>query len=125
MSQLNSIELAPADPILGLNEAFAKDERATKVNLGVGVYLDETGTLPLLDCVRKAEQRLATESKPHGYLPIDGLPVYREAVRSLVSETTPLPWRRDGSPPCRPWAAPEPCASAPTCCTWPTRRPPC
>ncbi|MEZ5085835.1 MAG: amino acid aminotransferase [Tessaracoccus sp.] len=84
MSQLNSIELAPADPILGLNEAFAKDERATKVNLGVGVYLDETGTLPLLDCVRKAEQRLATESKPHGYLPIDGLPVYREAVRSLV-----------------------------------------
>ncbi|MDF1486797.1 amino acid aminotransferase [Tessaracoccus caeni] len=84
MSQLNSIELAPADPILGLNEAFAKDDRATKVNLGVGVYLDESGKLPLLDCVREAEQRLTAQTKPHGYLPIDGLPAYREAVRGLV-----------------------------------------
>ncbi|HMR49463.1 MAG TPA: amino acid aminotransferase [Arachnia sp.] len=84
MSQLDSIELAPADPILGLNEAFAKDDRPTKVNLGVGVYLDETGTLPLLDCVRQAEQRLAAQAKPHGYLPIDGLAAYREAVRGLV-----------------------------------------
>lgn len=84
MSQLDSIELAPADPILGLNEAFAKDNRAAKVNLGVGVYLDETGALPLLECVRQAEQRLAGQAKPHGYLPIDGLPAYREAVRGLV-----------------------------------------
>ncbi len=84
MSLLHTVQLAPADPILGLNEAFAKDTRADKVNLGVGVYLDEDGTLPLLRCVRIAEQRLEAQAKPHGYLGIDGLPAYVQATRSLV-----------------------------------------
>ncbi|HSO70302.1 MAG TPA: amino acid aminotransferase [Arachnia sp.] len=84
MKLFDRVELAPADPILGLTEAFVADPRAEKVNLGVGVYLDETGKLPLLECVRTAEQRIAAESKAKGYLGIDGMPAYREAVRSLV-----------------------------------------
>ena len=84
MSLFDRVELAPADPILGLTEAFVADQRPEKVNLGVGVYLDDSGKLPLLECVRAAEQRLAAESTPKGYLGIDGMPAYREAVRSLV-----------------------------------------
>lgn len=84
MSLLNNVQLAPADPILGLTEAFTKDTRSDKVNLGVGVYLDEDGKLPLLECVRIAEDRLASEHKPHGYLGIDGLPAYVTATRDLV-----------------------------------------
>ncbi|MHA6524811.1 amino acid aminotransferase [Tessaracoccus sp. G1721] len=87
MSLFDRVELAPADPILGLTEAFVADQRAGKVNLGVGVYLDDSGKLPLLDCVRTAEQRLAAESKPKGYLGIDGMPAYRDAVRALVFGT--------------------------------------
>lgn len=87
MSLFDRVELAPADPILGLTEAFVADQRADKVNLGVGVYLDESGKLPLLECVRTAEQRLAAESKPKGYLGIDGMPAYRDAVRALVFGT--------------------------------------
>ena len=84
MSLLHTVQLAPADPILGLNEAFAKDPRMDKVNLGVGVYLDETGRLPLLRCVRIAEERLEEAASPHGYLGIDGLPAYVAATRALV-----------------------------------------
>lgn len=84
MSVLDRVELAPADPILGLTEAFLADPRPDKINLGVGVYLDESGKLPLLRCVRAAEERLAAEGKPKAYLGIDGLPGYRSAVRSLV-----------------------------------------
>ncbi|MFZ0529779.1 MAG: amino acid aminotransferase [Propionicimonas sp.] len=82
MSILSSLPLAPRDPILGLTEAFVSDTRADKVNLGVGVYLGEDGKVPLLDCVRTAEARLA--AAPRGYLPIDGLPAYNRAVRELV-----------------------------------------
>lgn len=78
------VQLAPADPILGLTEAFKSDPRPSKVNLGVGVYLDETGKLPLMRCVAQAEQRLVAEAKPHAYLGIDGLPSYTKLVRELV-----------------------------------------
>ncbi len=84
MSLFDRVELAPADPILGLTEAFHADSRPEKVNLGVGVYLDEQGKLPLLDCVREAEGRLAATPKAKGYLGIDGSPAYRDAVRDLV-----------------------------------------
>lgn len=84
MSILANIELAPRDPILGLTEAFLADDRAGKVNLGVGVYLGEDGRVPLLDCVRAAETGLAAAPTPRGYLPIDGLPAYTKAVRELV-----------------------------------------
>lgn len=84
MTLFDRAELAPADPILGLTEAFNADERPGKVNLGVGVYLDENGKLPLLGCVREAQKRLVEDPKPIGYLGIDGMPVYREAVRELA-----------------------------------------
>ncbi|MBB1510243.1 amino acid aminotransferase [Tessaracoccus sp. MC1756] len=87
MSLFDAVELAPADPILGLTEAYNADSKPDKVNLGVGVYLNEHGKLPLLECVRIAEQRLAEEGKPKAYLPIDGMPAYRDAVRELVFGT--------------------------------------
>jgi len=87
MSLFSAVPLAPRDPILGLTEAYLADPNPAKVNLGVGVYQDAGGKLPLLDCVRQAEQRLAEDPKPRGYLPIDGLPGYVKAVRELVFGT--------------------------------------
>ena len=84
VSILASVPLAPRDPILGLTEQFVADPRPGKVNLGVGVSLDSTGKVPLLDCVREAEQRLAAAPSPRSYLPIDGLAAYNSAVRTLV-----------------------------------------
>lgn len=74
----------PDDPILGLVDLFKKDERPGKVNLGVGVYLNEAGKLPLLDCVEKAERRLVDRSLPRGYMPMSGMPQFCESVRKLV-----------------------------------------
>jgi aromatic-amino-acid transaminase len=88
MSLFSSVEQAPADPILGLTEAFVADSRPTKVNLGVGVYLDATGKVPLLECVKVAEHVLADAEKPRSYLPIDGLPAYTAAVKDLVFGAT-------------------------------------
>lgn len=84
MSLFSTIEQAPADAILGLTDAFKKDSNPKKVNLGVGVYQDENGQLPLLECVRLAEQELTSESRPRNYLPITGLPSYNQAVQGLV-----------------------------------------
>jgi aromatic-amino-acid transaminase len=76
--------MAPRDPILGLTEAFNADSNPKKVNLGVGVYYDESGKVPLLECVRRAENLLLEQAAPWAYLPIDGLPAYDRAVRELV-----------------------------------------
>jgi aromatic-amino-acid transaminase len=84
MSLFAAVEMAPRDPILGLNEQFAADPRPHKVNLGVGVYYDDDGKLPLLRCVQTAEQRLMEKPTPRGYLPIDGMPAYDNAVKALV-----------------------------------------
>jgi aromatic-amino-acid transaminase len=84
MSLFSTVELAPRDPILGLSEQFNGDPRPTKVNLGVGVYYDEDGKLPLLACVAAAEQQMADAHKPRGYLPIDGIAAYDQAVQKLV-----------------------------------------
>ena len=78
------VEMAPRDPILGLNEQFQADPNPSKVNLGVGVYTDENGKLPLLACVKEAENLIAESPKPRGYLPIDGIAAYDQAVQSLV-----------------------------------------
>jgi aromatic-amino-acid transaminase len=83
-SLLSAIELAPRDPILGVSEAFIADANARKVNLGVGVYYDDSGKIPLLDCVKRAERELADKAAPRGYLPIDGIPAYDKAVQALV-----------------------------------------
>jgi aromatic-amino-acid transaminase len=84
MSLFTTVEMAPRDPILGLNEQFASDPNPNKVNLGVGVYYDENGKLPLLECVKAAEQQMAEAAKPRGYLPIDGIAAYDSAVQGLV-----------------------------------------
>ncbi len=84
MSLFASVELVPGDPILGLTEAYNADSRTRKVNLGVGIYYDEQGRIPLLECVRRIEQALAAEGKPRGYLPIDGMAAYDSATRALV-----------------------------------------
>ncbi|MET4580303.1 amino acid aminotransferase [Ottowia thiooxydans] len=84
MSLFSAVEMAPRDPILGLNEQFAADSNPNKVNLGVGVYFDENGKLPLLKCVQAAEKALMDAPKPRGYLPIDGIAAYDTAVKKLV-----------------------------------------
>lgn len=84
MSLFHTVEQAPADPILGITEKYNADSRPQKVNLGVGVYQDDSGKLPLMRCVEVAEQRLAERPKPRGYLPIDGLGSYDTDVKELV-----------------------------------------
>ena len=79
-----AVEMAPRDPILGVTEAYNADTNPNKVNLGVGVYTDDTGKVPVLQCVRKAEQELAANALPRNYLPIDGLQAYDRAVQELV-----------------------------------------
>jgi aromatic-amino-acid transaminase len=76
--------MAPSDPILGVTEAFVADKNPKKVNLGVGVYYDDAGKIPLLACVRKAEEQRMKTSPHRGYLPIDGLAAYDRAVQDLV-----------------------------------------
>ena len=84
MSFFSAVEMAPRDPILGLNDQFAADTNPAKVNLGVGVYYDDQGKLPLLGCVQAAEQAMMAIPKARGYLPIDGLAAYDAGVKALV-----------------------------------------
>jgi aromatic-amino-acid transaminase len=84
MSLFTAVEMAPRDPILGLNEQFNADPNPAKVNLGVGVYYDDNGKLPLLECVQAAEKQMMETPKARGYLPIDGLAAYDAAVKGLV-----------------------------------------
>lgn len=84
MSLFSAVEMAPRDPILGLNEQFAADTNPNKVNLGVGVYYDDNGKLPLLECVKKAEADMMKAPSARGYLPIDGIAAYDNAVKALV-----------------------------------------
>jgi len=81
---LSAVELAPRDPILGISEAYAADTNPRKVNLGVGMYYDDNGKLPLLECVRRAENEMTAKGAPRGYLPIDGIAVYDRAVQKLL-----------------------------------------
>ncbi|MDE2416516.1 MAG: aspartate/tyrosine/aromatic aminotransferase [Burkholderiales bacterium] len=84
MSLFSAVEMAPRDPILGLNEQFAADTNPNKVNLGVGVYFDDNGKLPLLQCVQAAEKTMMDKPTARGYLPIDGIVAYDNAVKGLV-----------------------------------------
>ena len=91
MSLFTAVEMAPRDPILGLNEQFNADTNPAKVNLGVGVYYDDNGKLPLLHCVQAAEQAMMASPKARGYLPIDGIAAYDAAVKGLVFGTDSEP----------------------------------
>lgn len=83
-SILPAIPMAPRDPILGITEAFRADTNPNKTNLGVGIYYDDNGKVPLLKCVQEAEKLMAAEASPHTYLPIDGIAAYDSAVQKLV-----------------------------------------
>jgi len=91
MSLFTAVEMAPRDPILGLNEQFNADTNPNKVNLGVGVYYDDNGKLPLLQCVQAAEKQMMESPKARGYLPIDGIAAYDAAVKGLVFGTDSEP----------------------------------
>ena len=84
MSLFSAVEMAPRDPILGLNEAFNADTRTSKVNLGVGVYCNEEGRIPLLRAVIEAETIRVAQHASRGYLPIDGIAAYDQAVQTLL-----------------------------------------
>ncbi|MFM0322771.1 amino acid aminotransferase [Caballeronia glebae] len=89
------IDAYPGDPILSLNEDFAKDPRANKVNLSIGIYYDDDGRLPVMRAVREAEAQLLAQAAAKPYLPMAGLAAYRDAVQSLVFGDD-SPARNDG-----------------------------
>ena len=79
-----AVEMAPRDPILGLNEAFNAEKNPAKVNLGVGVYFGDDGKIPLLAAVKAAEKARLETQPPRGYQPIEGTPAYNGAVQNLL-----------------------------------------
>lgn len=83
-SIFSAVEMAPRDPILGLNEAYNADPRSTKVNLGVGVYFDDNGKIPLLNAVKIAEKTRLESMPPRGYQAIEGLAAYNKAVQVML-----------------------------------------
>lgn len=82
-----SISAAPADPILGLADLFRADDRPHKINLGIGVYKDETGNTPVLTSVKKAEQYLLENETTKNYLSIDGLADFARCTQELLFGT--------------------------------------
>jgi aromatic-amino-acid transaminase len=83
-SIFDAVTLAPRDPILGLTEAYVADTRSNKVNLGVGVYYDDNGKLPLLNCIKRAEELRIASAPARGYQPIEGAAAYNQAVAGLL-----------------------------------------
>jgi aromatic-amino-acid transaminase len=84
MSLFSHVEPYAGDPILSLNEAFQKDPRADKVNLSIGIYVDDAGRIPVLDCVKQAEAQMLAEGGAKSYLPIEGSAAMRSAVQGLL-----------------------------------------
>ena len=78
------LQMAPADPILGLSEAFGTDTNPEKINLGVGVYKDESGKTPILDSVKKAEEKILDTETSKSYLPIPGGRDFAAVVQQLL-----------------------------------------
>ena len=84
MSMFQHLDAYAGDPILSLNEDFQKDPRPGKINLSIGIYFDNDGRIPVLDCVRQAEAQMLAESGPKPYLPIEGAAAARRAVQALL-----------------------------------------
>jgi aspartate aminotransferase len=87
----SNVTMAPADPILGVSEAFKLDKNPKKINLGVGAYRDDNGKPKVLDSVKKAEQLLAAKNLDHEYATIVGIPEFCEAaIRLLLGNDSPI-----------------------------------
>ncbi len=84
MSVFSHIEPYAGDPILSLNDAFQKDPRQGKINLSIGIYFDDDGRIPVLDCVHRAEAQMLAEGGAKPYLPIEGAAAMRSAVQQLL-----------------------------------------
>ena len=84
MNLFSSVQLAHKDPIFGLTEAYTADQRAGKVNLGVGVYYTDEGKVPLLKAVLEAEKEVVAKQSPRAYVPIEGPNPYNSAVQNLL-----------------------------------------
>ncbi len=84
MSMFNHIQAAPADPILGLGEAFKADSRANKINLGIGVYMTNEGKTPIMKAVKEAERQLLANETTKNYLTIDGVQAYNAQTQILL-----------------------------------------
>ena len=84
MSFFSHLDAYAGDPILSLNDAFQKDPRADKVNLSIGIYFDDAGRIPVLDCVHQAEAQMLAASGAKSYLPIEGAGATRSAVQQLL-----------------------------------------
>ena len=81
---LETLAMAPPDPILGLTAAFRQDANPDKINLGVGVYKDANGDTPLFESVRRAQTQVQAGETSKDYLDIDGSPAYTAAVQTLL-----------------------------------------
>jgi aromatic-amino-acid transaminase len=84
MSLFQHLDAYPGDPILSLNEEFQRDPRPHKINLSIGIYFDDQGRIPVLDCVRQAEAQMLAETGPKSYLPIEGAAAARQAIQALL-----------------------------------------
>jgi len=90
------LEMAPADAILGLTEAFKRDTTPGKINLGVGVYKDAAGNTPVLQSVRLAQEKIIANETTKTYLPITGDPDFGRLTQLLLfgSESAVLTKKR-------------------------------
>lgn len=105
-----NITAAPADPILGLADLFRADDRPGKINLGIGVYKDETGKTPVLTSVKKAEQYLLENETTKNYLGIDGIPEFGRCTQELLFGKGSAIINDSAPAPPRPQAVPAACA---------------
>ena len=83
-SPLAALAMAPADPIISASEAYRADTNANKVNLSIGIYCDDSGKVPILDCIKQAEQNFVAAAKPKSYLPMEGLGAFNRAAQHLL-----------------------------------------
>ena len=81
---LEQLEQMPADPILGLAAACRADTNPDKVDLTVGIYMDEQGLCPVFAAVQEAQRLLAQEETTKAYLPPAGDPLFNQGIQRLV-----------------------------------------
>src|SRR4051794_37863947 len=84
MSLFDALKPQALDPIMAGFQEFAADPRPGKINLGIGMYYDEQGRIPILDVVQQAEARLEDRIQSWDYLVPDGLPKLRQEAKRLV-----------------------------------------